>query len=155
MATSIFTPKEGAESLDTLDWAATAEGGDHSASAMTALKPIAEKLLDIYGGANSFDHDAWHLFGLAGDRAMELLETFEQSKPHAGIVSCALKEVLALMRGAQVVLESKGDDRTIEEEGAFALMERHVPVMRSHAEAVEKQSYLERNGRPAFEVQHG
>lgn len=155
MATSIFAPKGEAESLDILDRAAPSEGGDQRAAAMTALKPIAEKLNDIYLGANGFDNDAWHMFGLAGDKAMELLEKFEQSKPHAGIVSCALKEVVALMRGAQLVLESKGDDRTIEEEGAFALMERHIPTMRGHVEAVGKQSYLERSGRPAVEVQHG
>lgn len=129
---------------------------DHRDAAIAALKPIASKLDEIYSGANSFDDEAWDLFGSASTKATKTIEAFEEEPCHSGSLHTALRGILALMRGAQLILEAKGDDRNIEEEGAFSLMQRHVPSMKSHVEALGQQSYLECGGRAVpVEVQHG
>ncbi|MDP3835041.1 MAG: hypothetical protein Q8Q82_13850 [Hydrogenophaga sp.] len=127
---------------------------DHRPAAVLALKPISEKINEIYCGANNFDDEAWDLIGVAGDKAVELIEQFETSPEHAGSMMISLRYIVALLRGAQLILQDMGDERNIEEEGAFSLLSRYVPEIRGNVETLGRQSNVERNG-PAAEVEHG
>lgn len=130
---------------------------DHRVGALAALKPIAEKVNDMHMGANDMDHDAWNLVGMAGDQASELIEKSEETLAHTGQVCGDIERIVALMQGAHLILDAKGNDRSIEEEGAHSLLSRYVPIMRQHAEDLDRQSIAERSGRRsiATEVQHG
>lgn len=130
---------------------------DHRVGALAALKPIAEKINDMHCGANDMDHDAWNLVGMAGDQASELIEKSEEALAHSGSVGIDIERIVALMRGAHLILNAKGNDRSIEEEGAHSLLSRYVPIMQQHAEDLGRQSSAERSGRhtPVMEVQHG